>query len=118
MWDNFGQDSRTDLGLGVKILIKNKFYFKKNLTISYCFDFYNKLAVEAEKDCSDLKKVQEPSAQLETNSLLKMYFTENAVGKYYTSSVKNGIAINNVLEKKCATENKLKETILIINSTK
>ena len=118
MWNNFGQDNRTDLDLGTKMLIKNNFYFKKNLTISYCFDFYNKLAIEAEKDCSELKKVQEPSMQLEVNNPIKMYFTENIVGKYYTSSVKNVVALNNILEKKCATENKLKETILIINSAK
>ena len=118
MWNNFGQDSRTNLGLGEKILIKNKFYFKKNLSISYCFDFYNKLVIESEKDCLEVKKVQESSAPLETNNLIKMYFTENVVGKYYMSSIKNGVALNNVLEKKCATENKLKEIILIINSTK
>lgn len=118
MWNNFGQDSRANLGLGVKILIKNKFYFKKNLSISYCFDFYNKLAIESRKDCSEVKKVQESSVLLEANNPVKMYFTENVVGKYYTSSIKNGIALNNVLEQKCATENKLKETISIIDDRK
>lgn len=85
--------------------------YTKN-TIS-CFDFYNKSAIEAEKDCSDLKKVQESEILPEEGNLIKMYFTENVVGKYFTSSIKNGIAINNVLEKKCATEDKLKEIILI-----
>lgn len=118
LWNNFGQNNKTNLGLVEKILIKNKFYFKKNLSISYCFDFYNKLAIEAEKDCSALKKVQEPSILLETNNPIKMYFTENVVGKYFTLSVKNEAALNNVLEKKCATENKFKETTSIINSTK
>ncbi len=117
-WNNFGQDSMANLGVGLKILIKNKFYFKKNLSISYCFDFYNKLAIEAEKDCSEVKKVQESEILPEEGNLIKMYFTENVVGKYFISSIKNGIAINNVLEKKCATENKLKETILMINSKK
>ena len=45
-----------------------------------------------------------------------MYFTENLVGKYYLEIPE--LALNNVLEKKCATENKLKETILIINGQK
>src|SRR5680860_1045314 len=64
-WDNFGQDSRAELGMVTKILIKNKFYFKKNLSISYCFDFFNKLAIESEKDCSEVKKVQGSTIPLE-----------------------------------------------------
>lgn len=118
LWNNFGQDDSTNLGAGLKILIKNKFYFKKNLTTSYCFDFYNKLATESMKDCSEVKKVQESVILPEEGNLIKMYFTENVVGKYFTSSTKNGIALNNVLEQKCATENKLKETVSIINNRK
>jgi len=115
-WDNFGQDNNSELGAGVKILIKNKFYFKKNLTTSYCFDVFNKLAIESERDCSEVKKVQGSEMPLEEGNLIKMYFTENLVGKYFTKI--SEIALNNVLEKKCATENKLKETILIINNRK
>jgi hypothetical protein len=115
-WDNFGQDSNTELGTGVKILIKNKFYFKKNLTISYYFDFFNKLAIESRKDCSEVKKVQESVMPLEEYNPIKMYFTENLVGKHFREI--SEMALNNVLEKKCATENKLKETILIIDSRK
>ena len=115
-WDTFGQDSQTDLNAGVKILMKNKFYFKKNLTISYYFDFFNKLAIESKKDCSEMKKVQKSVSQLEGNNLIKMYFTENLVGKYYMEI--SEIALNYILEKKCATENKLTETILIMDSRK
>ena len=117
-WDNFGQDSNTELGAGMKILIKNKFYFKKNLATSYCFDFFNKLAIESRKDCSEVKKVQGSIRPLEEGNLIKMYFTENLVGKHFAGLYTgNEIALNNVLEQKCATENKLKETILIINNS-
>ena len=115
-WDNIEQGGNNRFGMFSKILIKNKFYYKKNLTISYHFDFYNKLAIEAEKDCSELKKIQGLTMPLEKNNLIKMYFTENLVGKYYVEIPE--LALNNVLEKKCATENKLKETILIINGQK
>lgn len=113
-WNNFGQDTDAELGRGLKSLTKNKFYFKKNLTLSYYFDFYNKLAQEAEKDCSEIKEVQALIIPFEGNKVVKIYFTENAIGKYFTEIPE--LALNNVLEKKCATENKLKETILIINN--
>src|SRR5680860_229955 len=117
-WDNFGQDNNTELGAGMKILIKNKFYFKKNLATSYCFDFFNKLAIESEKDCSEVKKVQGSTIPLEEGNLIKMYFTENLVGKHFMGFyTQNEIGYNNVLEQKCATENKLNETILIINNS-
>jgi len=115
-WDNIEQGGNNRFGMFSKILIKNKFYYKKNLTISYHFDFYNKLAAEAGKDCSEVKKIQGPTMLLEKNNLIKMYFTENLVGKYYMEIPE--LALNNVLEKICATENKLKETILIINGQK
>jgi len=114
--DNLEQGRNNPFGAVSKILIKNKFYFKKNLTISYYSDFYNKLAIETEKDCSEVKKVQGLVAPLEEGNLIKMYFTENLVGKYYVEIPE--LALNNVLEKKCTTENKLKETTLIINSKK
>jgi len=114
--DNFGQDYDTKLGAGTKILIKNKFYFKKNLTTSYYFDFFNKLAVESKKDCSEVKEIQKSTKPLEESNLIKMYFTENVVGKHFMKI--SEIAMNNVLKKKCATENKLKETILIIDNKK
>jgi hypothetical protein len=115
-WDDIDQGGNNRFGMFSKILIKNKFYYKKNLTLSYYFDFYNKLAIEAKKDCPEVKKVQGLSIPLEKNNLIKMYFTENVIGKYYAEIPE--LALNNVLEKKCATENKLKETILIINGQK
>ena len=108
------QINNTDLGIVTKILMKNKFYFKRNLTTSYLFDFYNQLATEASKDCSEVKKVKTSAMPLEENNLVKMYFTENLVGKRFIEIPDT--ALNNVLEKKCATETKLKETIQIINS--
>ncbi len=115
-WDNIEQGGNNRFGMFSKILMKNKFYYKKNITHSYYFDFYNKLAIEAEKDCSEVKKIQGLTMPLEKNNLIKMYFTENLVGKYYVEIPE--LALNNVLEKKCATENKLKETISIINRQK
>jgi len=115
-WDNIEQGDNNRFGMFSNILIKNRFYYKKNITHSYYFDFYNKLAIEAEKDCSEVKKIQGLTIPLEKNNLIKMYFTENVVGKYYVEIPE--LALNNVLEKKCATENKLEETSLIINSRK
>jgi hypothetical protein len=112
--DNLEQGRGNQFGSISKILIKNKFYFKKNLTISYYSDFYNKLAIEAEKDCSEVEKVQQSMEPLVKGSLIKMYFTENLVGKRFVEIPDT--ALNNILEKKCATEKKLKETIQIINS--
>jgi hypothetical protein len=43
-----------------------------------------------------------------------MYFTENLVGKYSTYFPEE--AFNSVLKKKCATEDKLQETVLMINN--
>jgi len=97
-----------------KILLRNKFYFKKNLTISYYSDFYNQLVVEAEKDCSQVSDVSYPFRPLATNNVFKLYFTENLMGKLMSSFPE--MAFNNVLEKKCTTEQKLKETNLIISS--
>jgi len=111
--DNLEQGRNNLFGAVSKILIKNKFYFKKNLTISYYFDFYNKLAIEAGKDCQEVKKVQGLVEPLEEGNLIKMYFTENLVGKYYVEIPE--LALNNVLEKKCTTENKIKEIISILS---
>lgn len=115
-WDNLEQDGNSQFITVPKFLLNNKFYYKKNLTHSYYFDFYNNLSVEAEKDCSKVKEVQESAILLEDGNLIKMYFTENAVGKYFVGLPST--ALNNVLAKKCTTENKLKETILIINGQK
>lgn len=112
--DDYLQSQDAELGIVTKILMKNRFYFKRNLTISYLFDFYNQLAIEASKDCSEVKKVQISVKPLETNNLLKLYFTENLVGRYFMEIPE--IALNNVLERKCATENKLRKTILILNN--
>lgn len=118
-WNNISQNDNLELTTELKILAKNKFYFKKNLATSYCFDFFNKLAIESRKDCSELKKVQKSTKLLEKDNLIKMYFTENLVGKYFMEFyTANEIGFNNILEKKCATENKLQETILMINGKK
>ncbi|MDX9779224.1 MAG: hypothetical protein RBT30_03235 [Patescibacteria group bacterium] len=50
----------------------------------------------------------------ERNNLFKMYFTENVIGKY--SIYIPELALNNVLEKKCATEEKRKATISMIDN--
>jgi len=112
--DNLEQGRNNPFGAVSKILMKNKFYFKRNLTMSYLFDFYDQLVIEASKDCSEVKKVQNSVVPLEENNLVKMYFTENLVGKYYVEIP--DLALNNVLEKKCTTEDKFKETIQIISS--
>ena len=99
-----------------RLLVKNRFYYKENLTASYYFDFFNKLVIESQKDCGDLSYVKWPVISLERNNLLKMYFTENLIGKYFTTFPEE--AFNNALEKKCLTEDKLQEIILLINNKK
>ena len=114
-WDNFEQHNN----IGVKILAKNKFYFKKNLSISYCFDFFNKLAIESNKDCSEVKEVKTLPILPEGGDWMKMYVTENIVGKYFAGFyIDNDTAFNGVLKKKCMTEDKLKETLLIMSIKK
>lgn len=97
-----------------KFLIKNPFYYKENLTLSYYYDFYNKLVIESKKNCEEIKKIEWPVVQFEKDNLLRMYITENSVGKYFTYFPEE--AFNNVLERKCATENKLQQTLLMINN--
>ena len=43
-----------------KLLVKNKFYYKENLTTSYYFDFFSKLVIESQKDCGDVSYVKWP----------------------------------------------------------
>jgi hypothetical protein len=104
--------SNPDLTKLEKMLMKNRFYYKENLTISYYFNFYNNLVIESEKNCENIEKVEWPIVKLERDNLLRMYFTENSVGKFFTYFPEE--AFNNVLERKCATENKLQETMLMI----
>ncbi|MGE5426106.1 MAG: hypothetical protein ACM3PZ_03460 [Bacillota bacterium] len=106
---NIEQGVNNQLGAIGRIFVKNNFYYKKNLTLSYYYNFYNKLAIEAGKDCLDQKKVQQSIDSLTTN-VFKMYFTENVFGKYSVEI--SEIALNNVLERKCATEKKLNDIIL------
>ena len=114
-WDNLEQYDN----VGMKILAKNKFYFKKNLSNSYCFYFFNQLTTEYNKNCSEVKEVKISSTLLERDNLLKMYVTENVVGKYFAGlRTNNEMAYNNVVTKKCMTEDKLKETILLLNNKK
>ena len=112
--DSMDNNINQELGLLEKMLLKNNFYFKKNSTSSYYYDFYNQLAMEAEKDCSQVSDVSYPFRLLATNNVFKLYFTENLMGKLMSSFPE--MTFNNVLEKKCTTEQKLKETNLIISS--
>ncbi|MDP3836838.1 MAG: hypothetical protein Q8Q67_01940 [bacterium] len=111
---NVHNDRYNQFGLVSKILLKNKFYYKQNLTQSYYFDFYNNLSIEAGKNCAEVKTVQSQSMLLEESNFIKMYFTENALGKSLMHIPE--VALNNVLASKCATEAKLKETILLFEN--
>lgn len=112
--DNIEEKVEAELGTDIKFLINNKYYYKKNLTLSYYYDFYNQLVIEANKDCEEIKPAQELTYQLEKSNLLKMYFVENAIGKYFTEIPE--LALNNILSKKCQTENKLAKTILMMEN--
>jgi hypothetical protein len=105
---------RSEFGGLPKIVTRNRFYFKKNLTHSYFFEFYKQLTMEAKKNCPEMQKVGSPLVLTEISSLFKMYFTDNAIGKHFIYMPE--LALNSVLERRCATESKLKETILIIGS--
>ncbi|MCF7795393.1 hypothetical protein K9M50_03475 [Patescibacteria group bacterium] len=99
-----------------KLLMKNSFYYKENLTLSYYYDFYAKIVIESKKDCDEINKVEWPVDRFENDNIFKMYFTENLVGKYYAYFPED--AFNSVLKKRCATENKLQEIILMIDNRK
>lgn len=110
---NVDNDRYNQFGFISKFILMNKFYYKQNLTQSYYFDFYNNLSIEAGKNYAEVKTVQGPPILHEKINLLKMYFTENAMGKsliYIPES-----ALNNVLASKCATEEKLQEIIMMID---
>ena len=97
-----------------KFLLNNKFYFKPNLTVSYIFDSYAKLVEESNKECSDMRGVaEERDMSLAGMNFFKVYFTENAVGKKLVNT--SFVALNNVLDKKCALEEKFGETIVMMN---
>lgn len=113
--ESFGdKGSWSEFGLVLRMMTKNSFYFKKNLTNSYSFEFYSQLAREAKKNCSEIQKVSSPLVLPEISNLFEMYFIENVIGKHFIYMPE--LVLNTVLEKKCATENKLKETILIIDN--
>jgi hypothetical protein len=99
-----------------KLLMKNSFYYKENLTLSYYYDFYAKIVIESKKDCDKINKVKWPVEHFENDNIFKMYFTENLVGKYYNYFPVD--AFNSVLDKKCATEDKLQETVLLLDKRK
>lgn len=66
------------------LIIKNDFYFKPNLTISYNYQFFKDMILEFKNSC-DSEKIVQPVIQLENKSfiidIVKYYFTENVVGK-------------------------------------
>ncbi len=91
----------------------NGFYFKRNMTVGYCFDNYKKLSIEAEKDCKDVQEVPDSRSIYEEPNMLKWYFTENLVGKKIVGS--SLVAFNSVIEKKCDAEEKLQKIVSKIN---
>jgi hypothetical protein len=91
-----------------KMLLKNKFYFKPNLTLSYYFDFYSRLTVAASQDCASLSPVQTTVTPLPTN-IFRLYLTPNVFGRYLTTIP--DVALNGALTKKCVTEKKLQAII-------
>jgi hypothetical protein len=97
----------------VKLSYKNNFYFKPNLTNSYFYNFFEKLIVESRKECVDIKEVSPVDFKIEPSDYIKLYFTENAIGKMLADS--NLGALNNALQKRCETENKFKDTLLMFD---
>ncbi len=102
-------DLKGDLGELDNMISKNGFYFKRNATTAYCFNIYNKLAIEANKNCRDVKEVPDPRPILKEASLFKWYFTENLLGKRMADNLV--IDLNSVLRKKCDNETRLEEMI-------
>ena len=85
----------------------NHFYFKPNLTVSYSYDFYRDIISEFQKPCSDIKTIQ-PKEMPKYDSILgkiKLYFTENAIGKMLYSVA--AVSLNNIKTKKCDNQAKL-----------
>jgi hypothetical protein len=83
----------------------------------YCFNLKYQvyyLSFWIVTDCEKIDRVKWSELQFKRNNVLSMYFTENLVGKYSTYFPEE--AFNSVLKKKCATEDKLQETVLMINN--
>lgn len=89
------------------VLPINNFYFKPNLTISYSYDFFNKIVAENNMSCGDNQEIV-PIERVKMDSsidFVKLYFTENAIGKMLYSLA--AISLNNVITKKCEINTKL-----------
>jgi hypothetical protein len=107
--------SSKDVNAGLKYVLKNRFYFKLNLTVKYSFDFFNEIIAESQKDCSEVKEVKKfEELNREPDNPFKAYFTENLWGKVYTGIA--ALAFNNVIEKRCQLEKKFQDTLLMLNN--
>ncbi len=97
-----------------KYIFKNNFYFKQNLTISYQADLYRQLIKNAQDPCGVNKEVKSIYGPYDMVGYLKLYFTENAVGKVLTSL--SFMSFNNVIKKTCDLNNKYQETVNLIEN--
>lgn len=111
--NDFSQ-GKYEMKIWKKILIENRFYFKKNLTNSYYFNFFNDLMIEANNDCLNIKRVENSLLTLDKSNPIKLYFTENWIGRDFFDV--SEFSLNSVLIKKCSTEKKLEELIYLIGA--
>lgn len=96
--------------------MKNKYYYKQNLTLSYYVDDFGNLLDNLNKDCS-AKEIISQKVNFDFNSLAdfpKLYFTKNAMGKILAIPVNAALA--NVETKRC--ELKLEKTLTGIEFSK
>jgi hypothetical protein len=100
----------------VNLSCKNNFYYKPNLTNSYFYYFFEKLIVESRKECPDIKEVTPIDFKIEPSDYIKLYFTENAIGKMLADAHLE--ALNNALQKRCETENKFNDALLMFDAKK
>lgn len=114
VWSEIAQSSDKYVDKRLGFVLKNKFYYKPNLTVSYIFDIYSRLAAESRKECSEIKDVSMEPDELSMNpNFVKTYFAENAAGRILLQ--RSGVALNNVLKKRCELETKLDETLLLMS---
>ncbi len=97
-----------------KYIFKNNFYYKPNLTISYQTDLYRQLIKNTQDPCGENEVVESIFRPYNTVGYLKLYFTENAVGKVLTNLY--FMPFNNVIKKTCDLQNKYQGTYNLIEN--
>jgi len=108
--DSQFENNNTVTGNILKQYSKNSFYYKPNMTIAYQADLQRQMINNIQTPCGKPIKIDMPF-DINTNSIwgmVKLYFTENAIGKMLTNS--SFLALNSLIKKTCDLKVKYEDT--------